>query len=253
MEIRVVSELSKIYPVSSIVYEIIKADVDLTSGRKGAGSGKGFSPVMCGQRWGIERLRSIAPVKTVLGWQNDGNGTSQIRNHLGLTKTKDKKAQTPESHAVDGIALASTEFIRFGLVPKIAYDSRDWIGSVTVTHAPFKVITRADYFRRALHFDNADKGGLRKRKGGTITPFGVRCGDKVKATKSGVTVFGWVGGYTKTAKTKNIAVYDHNWKRLGQYSPSKVQLIRRATKLCVAQTLPIIPHPPTLSGMGGDS
>lgn len=49
LELRVVSELCKILPVSSIVYEIVKADVNLTSGRKGARSGKGFSAVMVGQ------------------------------------------------------------------------------------------------------------------------------------------------------------------------------------------------------------
>ncbi len=46
MEIRVITELSKIFPINTIVYELVKADVDLTSGRKAAGSGKGFSPVM---------------------------------------------------------------------------------------------------------------------------------------------------------------------------------------------------------------
>ncbi|NES70298.1 MAG: hypothetical protein F6K24_36345 [Okeania sp. SIO2D1] len=234
MELRIVTELSKIYPVASIVDQVIKADVDLTSGRRGARSGQGFSTVMVGQKWAIKQLQSIATVKTVLGWQKNGNGTSQIRKHLELTKIKDKKAQTPESHAVDGIALAATEFIRFGLVPKIGYDLHTWIGSITVTSAPFRIITRPEYFRRALHFDNADKGGKRKRKGGTITPFDVRCGDRVMATKSGETVIGWVGGYTQTAKSKNISVYDHNWKRLGQYAPSKVWLIRRSNKLCVA-------------------
>ena len=234
MEIRVVTELAKIYPVSRIVYEIIKADVDLTSGRKGASSGKGFSPVMVGQGWAVNQLSSIAPVKKVEGWQKNGNGTSQIRKYLGLVKVEDKKAQTPQSHAVDGIALASTEFIRFGVTPYVDRDIWDWIGSVTVTDAPFRVITRPAYFRRALHFDNANKGGQRKGKGGTLTPFGVRCGDKVMATQAGKTVIGWVGGYTQTAKSQKVSVYDHNWKRLGQYAPSKVQLLRRSNKLCVA-------------------
>jgi len=83
-----------------------------------------------------------------------------------------------------------------------------------------------------LHFDNAEKGGIRKRKGGTITPFNVCYGDKVMAEKSGKTHIGWVGGNTY-AKTKNISVYDHNWQRIGQFSPKKVQLIRRSNKLCV--------------------
>jgi len=233
LEIRIVSELSKVYPVEQIVYEVVKADVNLTSGRKSARSGKGFSPVMVGQQWCINQLEAIAPVKTVHGWEKDGNGTSQVRTHLGLVKEKNKKKQTPESHAVDGIALAATAFTRFALIPKVGCDERDWVGSVTITPAPFRVITRPAYFRRALHFDNADKGGQRKRKGGTVTPFGVRCGDKAKATKAGVTVIGWVGGYTQTPKSQKISVYDHNWKRLGQYAPSKVTLIRRSNKLCV--------------------
>lgn len=49
LELRVVAELYKIFPVSAIVYERVRADVDLTSGRKGAKSGKGFSAVMVGQ------------------------------------------------------------------------------------------------------------------------------------------------------------------------------------------------------------
>ena len=44
LELRIVSELFRIYPVAEIRYEYVKADVDLTSGRKRAKSGKGFSP-----------------------------------------------------------------------------------------------------------------------------------------------------------------------------------------------------------------
>ncbi|NEQ36363.1 MAG: hypothetical protein F6K40_08760 [Okeania sp. SIO3I5] len=232
MEIRVITELSKVFPISKIVYELVKADVDLTSGRKGARSGKGFSPVMAGQYFCVEKLKSIAPVKTIYGWQKNGNGTSQIRKYLGLTKIQDKKAQTPESHAVDGIALAATEFIRFGIIPRMNKDIYTWKGSVNITQSVFRVITRPAYFRRALHFDNAEKGGIHKRKGGTITPFYVRYGDKVIAEKAGKTYIGWVGGFAD-AKAKNISVYDVNWKRIGQFSPKKVKLIRRSNKLCV--------------------
>ena len=49
MEIRIVRELCRIFPITEIVYEVVKADVDRTSGRKGAKSGKGFSPVMAAQ------------------------------------------------------------------------------------------------------------------------------------------------------------------------------------------------------------
>ena len=234
MEIRVISELAKIFPVAGIIYEVVKADMDLTSGRKGARSGKGFSPVMVGQQWAIEQLSKIAPVHTGYGWQKDGNGTSQIRKHLGLTKVKDKKAQAPESHAVDGIALAASRFVRFGLIPGTDADLKMWIGSVDVTPAQFRVVTRPDYFRRALHFDNAEKGGKRKRKGGTVTPFGYRAGDKVQVVTKGTVITGWIGGYTQTSQSKKVSVYDHNWKRLGQFGPKQIQLIRRSNKLCVA-------------------
>ncbi|NES67046.1 MAG: hypothetical protein F6K24_18230 [Okeania sp. SIO2D1] len=232
MEIRVITELSKVFPITTIVYELVKADVDLTSGRKGARSGKGFSPIMVGQNWCVEQLRSIVDVKTIYGWQKNKNGTSQIRKHLGLEKIQNKKAQVPESHAVDGIALAASEFVRYGVTPRKNCDTWGWIGSVNITQGIFRVITRPAYFRRALHFDNAEKGGIRKRKGGTITPFNVRYGDKVLAEKAGKVYMGWVGGFTN-AKAKNISVYDCNWKRIGQFSPQKVKLIYRSNKLCV--------------------
>ena len=95
MEIRVISELAKILPITRIVYEVVKADVDKTSGRKKARSRVGFSPVMQAQYWAIEQLKTIAPVVIRYGWQADGNGTSQIRKYLGLEKIKDKKSQTP--------------------------------------------------------------------------------------------------------------------------------------------------------------
>ena len=107
------------------------------------------------------------------------------------------------------------------------------VGQVAVTPAPFRVISRPNLFRRWLHFENLEKGNVRKRKGGTITPFGFRSGDKVKAEKAGVTYVGWIGGYTQTQKTKNLSVYDHNWRRIGQFSPKKAELLQRSTRLCV--------------------
>ncbi|WP_050857488.1 RRXRR domain-containing protein [Acaryochloris sp. CCMEE 5410] len=231
MEIRVISELAKIFPLTSIAYEVVKADVDLTSGRKGARSGKGFSPVMAAQYWAMKQLESIAPVVRRYGWQSDGNGTSQVRKHLGLIKIKDKKAQTPEAHAVDGIALAASQFTRYQATH---IDAMDWTGAVEVTPAPFKVITRPGYFRRALHFDNPSTGGIRKRKGGTVTPFGYRAGDKVQVATKGQILTGWVGGFTDTEKSKKVSVYDVNWKRLGQYGLKQISMIRRSNKLCVS-------------------
>lgn len=233
MEIRIATELCSIFPIQEIAYEVVKADVDMTSGRRGARSGKGFSPVMAGQYWCIKRLSELAPVRKMYGWQKDGNGTSQLRKYLGMEKAKDKKAQTPDSHAVDGVALASSSFVRFKRFETKREHGHCWSGQVKITESPFRVIARPGYFRRALHFDNASKGGTRKRKGGTVTPFGYRCGDKVQVTSKGTTFTGWVGGYTNTGKSKKLSVYDHNWKRLIQAGLRQVTLVRRSTKLCV--------------------
>ncbi|WP_010474818.1 RRXRR domain-containing protein [Acaryochloris sp. CCMEE 5410] len=233
MEIRVITELSKIFPITSIIYEVVKADVDRTSGRMGARSGKGFSPVMVAQYWAMEQLEVIAPVIKRHGWQKDGNGTSQIRKHLSLIKCTDKKAQMPEAHAVDGIALAASQFVRYKIVQTTDEHGYEWRGSVETTPSEFRIITRPAYFRRALHFDNPGKGGVRKRKGGTVTPFGFRAGDKVQVATKGQVITGWVGGFTDTSKSKKVSVYDVNWKRLGQYGLKQISMIRRSNKLCV--------------------
>ena len=234
MEIRIVKELATIFPISKIVYEVVKADVDLTSNRFSARSGFGFSPVMVAQYWAIEQLEKLAPVKKMYGWQQDGNGTSQIRKYLGLFKDKkNKKNPVPETHAVDGIALAASEFIGFRAFHTKNSRGHNWQGEVTITESVFRIITRPQYFRRALHFDNPHTGGIRKRKGGTITPFGFRAGDYVEAVKAGVIYRGWIGGYTNS-KAKAVSIYDVNWKRIGQFSPNKTKLLRRSNKLCVA-------------------
>jgi len=222
LELRVVKELLKIFPVSHLCYEVIKA-------RTENGKGKGFSPAMVGQKVMLEWLEQLRPTTTQEGWQ-----TSILRQQLGLAKDKtDKSAQTPQTHAHDGIALAASHFMSFEKFHTANTRGHHWIGQVTVTPAPFRVIARPNLYRRQLHFENPEIGGNRKRKGGTVTPFGFRSGDKVRATKAGVVCVGWIGGYTLTSKTKNVSVYDHNWRRVGQFSPNKVELLQRSTRLCV--------------------
>jgi RRXRR protein len=221
MELRVTKELIKLFPVTQITYEYIKA--------KG---NKGFSPAMVGQKVMLQWLTEIASTNVQEGWQ-----TSILRQQLGLAKDKkDKSKQTPETHGHDGIALASSNFMRFEKFQTVNSHGYRWVGEVAITPAPFGIISRPNLFRRQLHFENPvkDVPGNRKRKGGTVTPFGLRSGDLVKAEKAGKTYIGWIGGYTQTAKTNNVSVYDHNWYRLGQFSPSKVQLLKRNTRLCVA-------------------
>jgi RRXRR protein len=221
LELRVTNSLVKLFPITQVTYEYVKARGD-----------KGFSPVMVGQKVMLQWLEDIVPTNTQEGWQ-----TSILRQQLGLAKDKkDKSKQSPETHAHDGVALAASNFMQFQKFHTVNSRGHRWEGEVIVTKSQFRVIARPNLFRRQLHFENpvTDAPNNRKRKGGTVTPFGLRSGDLVRATKAGKSYIGWIGGYTQTAKTKNVSVYDHNWHRIGQFSPSKVQLIKRSTRLCVA-------------------
>jgi hypothetical protein len=216
-ELRIVKELIALFPVTNIVYEYVEA----------RGS-KSFSPVMVGQKVMLTWLEKLAPTSTQFGWE-----TSKLRTQLGLVKEKvNKSIQTPQTHAVDGIALASSQFIQYKAFHTANSRGHDWVGSARLTPSPFRVISRPNLFRRQLHFENFSKGAARKRKGGTVTPFSFRSGDFVQAQKAGKIYRGWIGGFSEPNKV--VSVYDHNWHRIGQFSVGKVQLIKRSTKLCVA-------------------
>lgn len=223
LELRIVKEACQLFPISHIVYEYIKAHGD-----------KGFSPAMVGQRVMLGWLRQIAPTSTQLGWQ-----TANLRQWLKLPKNKtDKSKAREETHSNDGVALAASHFIQWKAWHSSNARGGNWEGEVSITNALFKVITRPNIYRRQLHFENPDShkpnsNQYRKRKGGTITPFGFRSGDFVQAEKAGQIYRGWIGGYTETAKSKNVSIYDINWKRIGQFSPNKVKLLKRSCKLCV--------------------
>ena len=217
LELRIVKELVKLFPVTGIVYEYVKAR-----------GNKGFSPVMVGQRWMLKQLSSITPTHTLEGWK-----TSILRKQLGLEKNKeDKSVQDVTTHANDAIALAASRFIQYKAFHTANSHGHHWVGSVELTDAPFKVIARPQLYRRQLHFENPSKGGTRKRKGGTVTPFGFRSGDLVEATKGKNTVKGYIGGYSEVNRV--ISIYDVNWRRLGQYSVSKTNLLKRSSGLCIA-------------------
>lgn len=224
LELRVFKELQQIFPISTVYYEIVKADVDKTSGRKKARSGKGFSPVMVGQKWMLAELSKLCDVVSKQGWD-----TASLRRQLGLSKSKRKSEQTPETHAVDGIALACAEFIRYQRFHKRNEDSAMWVGSVSITESVFSTIRRPPVSRRQLHLLQFARGGKRRAYGGTITRHDVRKGDLVKATQGKRTVLGWVSGDT----AKQVSVSDSNWKRLGQFTASKVELFKSSTGIVV--------------------
>lgn len=214
LELRVVTELCRLFPVSKIVYEYVEA----------RGS-KSFSPVMVGQKFMLNWLSKLAPVETRFGYE-----TAKLRNHLGLVKSKDKSAHSPESHAVDGLALACSEFVQYASFHTAHTHGHAWTGSVELTPSTFRLIRRPPISRRQLHLMVPAKGGVRRKYGGTPTRHGVRKGDVVRAEMAGRVCIGWVSGDTQ----RQISVSDANWKRLGQFAASKVSLLSRNTGLVVS-------------------
>lgn len=211
LELRVVVELNKLFPITQIVYEYVQA-----------GGDKSFSPVMVGQIWMLEQLELIAPTATRFGWE-----TSNLRDKLGLVKQKNRKGDAIlATHAVDGIALASSYFLRYESFENTRERGHIWTGEVTLTNPVFRVIRRPPISRRQLHLMVPAKGGVRRKYGGTNTRHSVRKGDLVGSSKG----IGYVSGDTE----KQISVSDTNWKRLGQITASKVTLIRRSNGLVVA-------------------
>jgi hypothetical protein len=232
LEQRIIIELRKIYPVNHYVYEIVKAH-----------GNKGFSPVMVGQLQQIAWLESQLPTTQLEGWK-----TSIMRRELGLHKNKsDKSVQEPATHAVDGIALASTHFIQYKLdrINRTA----DWIGSVGVTDAPFVAISRPPYSRRQLHLLQFRKGGERRSYGGSKTIGNFRKGDLVLYQSKDKQIVGYCSGSTD----KSLSISDSSWSRLGRFALSKCKLLSRSCGLVVkVESLAAIPLT-TIPKVGGST
>ena len=211
LELRVVVELSKLFPITQIVYEYVQARGD-----------KSFSPVMVGQIWMLGQLELIAPTVTRFGWE-----TSNLRDQLGIVKQKTRKGEAIlATHAVDGIALASSYFLRYESFENTRDRGHAWVGEVTLTSPIFRVIRRPPISRRQLHLMVPAKGGFRRKYGGTTTRHGFRKGDLVNSPKG----IGYVSGDTE----RQVSISDSNWKRLGQITASKISLIRRSNGLIIA-------------------
>jgi len=211
LELRVVKELTQIYPLTIAVWEVVVARAD-----------KGFSPVMVAQYWAIDQLKKLLPVVTQEGWQ-----TANLRHWLGLEKQKTNKGDAiPATHAVDGISLASSQFVWYR---QLKGKQGWWEGSVKITPALLAMVRRPPICRRQLHLMVQSLGGIRRKYGGTTTRHGFRKGDYVKAEMAGRVVYGWVSGDTE----RKISVSNAEWKRLGQFSAKKVELLQRSTGLVV--------------------
>lgn len=167
-KLRVCAWLSKLFPVTAFMAEDIKAST-FKNGRK---CNVMFSPLEVGKKWFYSELERIAPVHTL-----QGHETAELRNRLGLKKSKQKLSDKFEAHCVDSWVLANwyTE----------GHDKPD--NTRLILLVPIR------FHRRQLHRFQPSKGGVRSPYGGTMSE-GFKRGSIAKHPKHGVT---YIGGASK--------------------------------------------------------
>lgn len=231
LELKIVTELSKIYPITMIGFEDIKFNhYKDTKGEKG----QFFSHVEVGKNWLLDRLKEIAPLRIIRGYE-----TNIRRQRLGLKKEVDKTVRSVDSHVNDCIAMGS---IILGLVTNSKMLSID-----TKNKFKFDTITRPKYSRRFLHLEQFRKGGIRRRYGGTTIDWtNIRKGDYVEVV-SGKNVFrSYVSGFTTMNGNNYIYVSDFDWKGFGKNGtqtaiiPSNIKILNRNNGLMVKNMVKIM-------------
>lgn len=166
-KLRVLSWLSKIYPVTDVVVEDIKART--TGKRKWDQS---FSPLEVGKNWFYDEVRKYASLTLRQGW-----GTKGLRDQLGLKKTSRKMAEVFSAHCVDSWVLAN-----------------DIVGGhVKPENERLLCVVPLQFHRRMLHRMVPSKGGKRSLYGGTRS-MGLKRGTLVKHPKCGLTYVGGSSG-----------------------------------------------------------
>jgi hypothetical protein len=163
-KLRLMNWLKKIFPITRVVVEDIKAK---TKGQKRWD--KNFSPLEIGKNWFYDQIRKVCKLDLFSGLD-----THEMREALGLKKSKDKLAETFNAHCVDSWVLASAIIG----------------GPVAPDNTRLLCVTPLRFNRRELHRRNPQKGGIRTRCGGTWS-IHFKKGSIVEHPKYGVV---YVGG-----------------------------------------------------------
>ena len=167
LKLRICSWLKQLFPICYFVVEDIKAK---TTGKKKWD--KSFSPLEVGKQWFYSELRKLGILDTKAGYE-----TKELRDNLGLKKSKKKLDDKFECHNVDSWVLANW---------KIG-------GHVIPDNKGIIKIIPLQFHRRQLHVFQFSKGGIRREYGGTRS-LGLKRGSLVKHKKLG---FCLVGGTSK--------------------------------------------------------
>jgi RRXRR protein len=163
-KLRLAVWLCQLFPVSVFVVEDIKA---MTRGKKRWD--QSFSPLEVGKHWFYAELSKLAPVQIKQGYE-----TKELRERLGLKKTRKKLAEVWEAHCVDAWILAHS-----AVGGRKSPDNRQLV-----------CVAPLNWHHRQLHRFEPEKRGKRKPYGGTRS-LGIKRGTLVKHPKWGKT---YVGG-----------------------------------------------------------
>ena len=181
-KLRILDWLSKLYPITHVCVEDIKAR-SIERAKKWNTS---FSPLEVGKQWFYGEIEKRWELLTLQGWE-----TKEIRDRLRLKKSSKKLSETFDAHCVDSWCLAYSA-----------------IGGAILENTDILCISPIPIRRRQLHRQNPQKGGTRPRYGGT-TFNGLVKNTLVKHVKHGLTR---ISGFGK----KGISLYSLDGQRLCQ-------------------------------------
>lgn len=215
LELRIVSELCKLIPVSQIFVEVLtKSD------------SPGFTRAAQGQTFLLKELLVYCPTVHRV----EGFDTSTTREFLKLPKSKNKSERSPAAHVSDAIAMASRAFIRY--VPNTAGTQTGyaWRGAVEITHFSFAVVSRFGSRPRKMHDLTIKKGGVRDSYGGFNTTHPYSNGDYVEYRTSKKVVIGYISAnniYQYYPKKQRLLQLQH------QSMAKNLRLLRFSSNLAV--------------------
>ena len=161
-KLRILDWLSKLYPVTHVCVEDIKA----RSIKRAKEWNQSFNPLQVGKDWFYSEVKKRWELLTLPGYE-----IKEIRDRLGLKKSAKKLAETFDAHCVDSWCLA---YHTVG-------------GEPIPDNTDIFCISPIPIARRNLHREVPKKGGMRSRYGGTILKNGLVKNTLVKHAEYGLT------------------------------------------------------------------
>ena len=214
LELRIISEISRILPITHCVIEKITIY-----------KSKGFTRAQQGNNWLIKQLIIRFPflkISELKGYQ-----TFNLRNHLKLSKSKDKAARDASAHVNDAIALACSVFRSYQ--KNNITKSADYIGKLQLTKFQFKCVSRLNTRPHKLHHTQFKKGKFRLSYGGFKKLHNFHNGDYIKYESKKKLLL----GYIQANDLYNFV--SNNWIRIKiSVRPKNTNLIRNSCNLILS-------------------